>query len=115
MKFINFFIETNIFYRGVVHPKKILVHPKKNPKKNPKIFFYFIPFLFIKSSYTQKNPEKNSKISGKKSEKIQKFRENPINKKKTFWEGSEQPLVFYQRESKLHFLNDCLDSNRDDH
>ena len=88
MKFINFFIETNIFYRGVVHPKKIFVHPKKNPKKNPKIFFYFIPFLFIKSSYTQKNPEKNSKKpknpkNPKKSKKSEKIRKNPKKPKKS--------------------------------
>ena len=88
-------------FRGVVHSKKLSYTPKQNPKnskKNPKKiqgFFFedfkFVhliwefttpriqclnPFLFIKFSYTQKN----SKKSGKKSEKkIRKIWKNPIN------------------------------------
>ena len=90
-------------FQGVVHSKKILVHPKKIWKKS-KNFFEDLksahivwewttprfqcsnPFLFIKSSYTQKN-EKIQKIrknlkNSKKTQKIRKIRKNLRNPKK---------------------------------
>ena len=97
----------SINYQGLFNQKNPRKLPRKIQKilKNPRIFFWGfkirIPylgvnnfsnsvfkyfFIHIKSSYTQRNPEKNPKIS----ENIQKIRKNL----KKFRKNSKNPRIF---------------------
>ena len=124
--------------------KKIIVHQKKS-EKSQKIQGLFLAFkiritylgvknssnswrvccgwlfksfFIIKSSYTQKNPEKNpkkSELSEKNRKKIRKIWKNPINtriflriKNPYTLFGSEQPLgkdTLHYSQTSLIFLN----------